>query len=136
MIDNNIAIFQEIQQNLYIVTADSLNVRSGAGINCPIVGGLYKDTLVDVVSIDNGWALLRNGTYVCADYITKYTDDIEWKVTTTARLNLRNKPTTRKSYVITKIPKGTTLDVIKESGGWLKVKYKKYTGWVSGIYLK
>lgn len=136
MISNNIAIVQEIQQNLYIVTADSLNVRSGAGINYTIIGGLYKDTLIDVVSINNGWALLRNGTYVCADYICKYIDDLEWKVTTTARLNLRNKPTTRKSYVITKIPKGTTLDVIKESGGWFKVKYKKYTGWVSGIYLK
>ena len=100
MIDNNVAIVQEIQQKLYVVTTN-LNVRSGAGTNYPIIGGLQKDTLVDVVSINNGWALLRNGTYVSAKYLVKYTDDIKWKATTTANLNMRNKPTTQNSYVIT-----------------------------------
>lgn len=135
MIDNNMAIVQEIQQNLYVTTAD-LNVRSGAGTSYPIIGGLYKDTLVDVVSINNGWALLRNDTYVSAKYLVKYTDDIEWKSTTTANLNMRNKAGTSGTYVILTIPKGTTVDVLMEDSGWFKVKYGKYTGWCSGMYLK
>ena len=134
MIDNNVAIVQEIQQNLYVTTTN-LNVRSGAGTNYPIIGGLQKDTLVDVVSINNGWALLRNSTYVSAKYLVKYTDDIEWKATTTANLNMRNKAGTSGTYVILTIPKGTTVDVLMEDSGWFKVSYKGYEGWVSGKYL-
>ena len=32
------------------------------------------------------------------------------------------------------IPDGTQLAVLEEKGGWLRVEYRGYTGWVSGEY--
>lgn len=122
-------------QNLYVTTVN-LNERSGAGTNYPIVGGYLKDTLVDVESFEGDWAKLKNGYYVSAKYLIKYTDDIAWTCTTTARVNLRNKPNTSDSYVILTVPKGVQLDVEMESNGWLKVTYKGHTGWISGMYAK
>lgn len=130
----NIEVAQTTQ-NLY-VTTENLNERSGAGTSYPIVGGYLKGTLVDVESFEGDWAKLKNGNYVSAKYLVKYTDDIVWTCTTTARVNLRNKPNTSDSYVILTVPKGVQLDVEMESNGWLKVTYKGHTGWISGMYAK
>lgn len=46
-----------------------LNVRTSP--NGQIVGKLYNNNLVNVVSISNGWAKLDNGKYIYATYIKK-----------------------------------------------------------------
>ena len=46
-------------------------------------------------------------------------------------LRMRKKPRGRYMQMI---PDGTQLVVLEEKGGWLRVKYRGYTGWVSGEY--
>ena len=128
---NNV-IVQE--QQLYVTTAH-LNVRAGAGINYPIVGGYYKGTVIEVLNIKNNWAYLKNGSYVSARYIKKYTDDEYWKATTIANMNMRKGPGTQ--YISTGIlKKGTTVEILKEQNNWFQVKYKNRVFWLSGMYLK
>ena len=44
-------------------------------------------------------------------------------------LRMRKKPRGRYMQMI---PDGTQLTVLEEKGGWLRVEYRGYTGWVSG----
>ena len=46
-------------------------------------------------------------------------------------LRMRVKPNGRYMQMI---PDGTQLVVLEEKGGWLRVEYRDYTGWVSGEY--
>ena len=46
-------------------------------------------------------------------------------------LRMRVKPNGRYMQMI---PDGTQLVVLEEKGGWLRVEYRGYTGWVSGEY--
>ena len=46
-------------------------------------------------------------------------------------LRMRKKPRGRYMQMI---PDGTQLVVLEEKGGWLRVEYRGYTGWVSGEY--
>ena len=46
-------------------------------------------------------------------------------------LRMRGKPNGRYMQMI---PDGTQLVVLAEKGGWLRVEYRGYTGWVSGEY--
>lgn len=56
-------------EGMFAVLCRKLNVRSGAGTSADKVGALSRDARVAVVSINDGWAKLENGSYVCAKYI-------------------------------------------------------------------
>lgn len=58
--------------DIYKVTASVLNVRNGAGTSYDVAYQLSKEDYVEVVSIDKGWAKLKDGKYVSADWITLY----------------------------------------------------------------
>ena len=58
--------------DIYKVTASILNVRNGAGTSYAVAYQLSKEDYVEVVSIDNNWAKLKDGKYVSADWITLY----------------------------------------------------------------
>ena len=58
--------------DIYKVTASTLNVRNGAGTSYAVAYQLSKEDYVEVVSIDNNWAKLKDGKYVSADWITLY----------------------------------------------------------------
>jgi len=55
-----------------IVTANALNVRTGAGIEHKRIGLIPKNTQVDVLEHDNGWYKVKNGSltgYVSGEYL-------------------------------------------------------------------
>ena len=58
--------------DIYKVIASTLNVRNGAGTSYAVAYQLSKGDYVEVVSIDNNWAKLKDGKYVSADWITLY----------------------------------------------------------------
>ena len=134
------------------VTATSLNVRSGTGTSYSVITKLSKGTVVDVIeSASNGWKKVKtsNGTtgWVSGDYLTtgsagnsstnNSTSQTSYKATVnTDSLNMRKGAGTSYS-VITKLSKGTVVDVLESaSNGWKKVKTSNgTTGWVSGSYL-
>ena len=129
------------------VTADALNVRSGPSTSYGITTKLYKGDKVEILETSNGWHKIKasNGKigWVSGDYIkvssgsTSQPSTSTTKATVTATsLNVRSGAGTSYS-VITKLSKGTVVDVIESaSNGWKKVKTSNgTTGWVSGSYL-
>ena len=126
------------------VTADALNVRSGPSTSYGITTKLYKGDKVEILETSNGWHKIKasNGKigWVSGDYIKVYsgsTSQTSYKATVTATsLNVRSGAGTSYS-VITKLSKGTVVDVIESaSNGWKKIKTSNgTTGWVSGDYL-
>ncbi len=133
------------------VTADSLNVRKGAGTSYSIITKLSKGTVVDVIeSASNGWKKIKtsgktvgwvSGSYLKTGVVEDSSTDnstSSYKATVTAdSLNVRKGAGTSYS-IITKLSKGTVVDVIESaSNGWKKIKTSgKTVGWVSGSYLK
>ena len=126
------------------VTADALNVRSGPSTSYGITTKLYKGDKVEILETSNGWHKIKasNGKigWVSGDYIkvsSGTTSQTSYKATVTATsLNVRSGAGTSYS-VITKLSKGTVVDVIESaSNGWKKIKTSNGTiGWVSGSYL-
>lgn len=126
------------------VTADALNVRSGPSTSYGITTKLYKGDKVEILETSNGWHKIKasNGKigWVSGDYIkvsSGSTSQTSYKATVTATsLNVRSGAGTSYS-VITKLSKGTVVDVIESaSNGWKKIKTSNgTTGWVSGSYL-
>ncbi len=126
------------------VTADALNVRSGPSTSYSITTKIYKGNKVEILETSNGWHKIKtsNGTigWVSGSYISVYsgsTSQTSYKATVNATsLNVRSGAGTSYS-VITKLSKGTVVDVIESaSNGWKKIKTSSgTTGWVSGDYL-
>ena len=126
------------------VTADVLNVRSGPSTSYSITTKLYKGNKVEILETSNGWHKIKtsNGTtgWVSASYISILqgsNSQSSYKATVNATsLNVRSGNSTSYS-VITKLSKGTVVDVIESaSNGWKKIKTSNgTTGWVSGQYL-
>lgn len=126
------------------VTADALNVRSGPSTSYGITTKLYKGDKVEILETSNGWHKIKasNGKigWVSGDYIkvsSGSTSQTSYKATVTATsLNVRSGAGTSYS-VITKLSKGTVVDVLESaSNGWKKIKTSNGTiGWVSGSYL-
>ena len=129
------------------VTADALNVRSGPSTSYGITTKLYKGDKVEILESSNVWHKITasNGKigWVSGDYIkvssgsTSQPSTSTTKATVTATsLNVRSGAGTSYS-VITKLSKGTVVDVLESaSNGWKKIKTSNGTiGWVSGSYL-
>ena len=129
------------------VTADALNVRSGPSTSYSVTTKLYKGDKVEILETSNGWHKIKasNGKigWVSGDYIkvssgsTSQPSTSTTKATVTATsLNVRSGAGTSYS-VITKLPKGTVVDVLESaSNGWKKIKTSGgTTGWASGDYL-
>ena len=126
------------------VTADALNVRSGPSTSYSITTKIYKGNKVEILETSNGWHKIKtsNGTigWVSGSYISVSsgsTSQTSYKATVNATsLNVRSGAGTSYS-VITKLSKGTVVDVIESaSNGWKKIKTSNgTTGWVSGDYL-
>ena len=137
------------------VTANSLNVRSGAGTNYGIIGSLNKGTKVDVISESNGWAKLNyNGKigYVSSSYLKNVSSSSdsgsndtsnpgttetvkETKEVNTDTLNVRSGAGTAHS-IVGKLYKGNQVGVYSDSNGWSKIDFNGKVAYVSSEYLK
>lgn len=130
----------------FVVTAESLNVRKGAGTGYARCGSLPEGTIIHWTGKQsNGFIQIDTGKYhgrwVSRSYLqAAYFERGVSKVRTSGsnRLILRKGP--GKSFSeITRIPNGTTLGTSYHSKGWSYVFYtcgsKAYGGWVSDGYL-
>ncbi|SCH07312.1 SH3 domain-containing protein [Romboutsia sp. 1001713B170207_170306_H8] len=130
-----------------IVTAETLNIRSGQGSNDEVLFTVKKGDKVTIIETCNGWHKIQNDEgkegWVSSSYIslsegiyeesTSRSSTIQKEVNTNG-LNMRSGPST--SYrSITKINKGTKVEVISESNGWSKIKYDGRIGYVYSTYL-
>ena len=119
---------------MYVTANSGLNVRSGAGTNYAIVGGLSKGTKVTVYEMSNGWARIGSGQWVSAQYLTDSTQPAQTKtmyVSANSGLNVRTGKGTN-YRIIKALPKGTKVTVYEESNGWARIGDGQ---WVSAQYL-
>ena len=135
-----------------IVTASTLNIRSGAGTNYSVVTKAYKNDKVDLLETKSGWykVKLSNGKtgWASGEYISKVNDSnnsgndsstgtvISGKgIVTASTLNVRSGAGTNYS-VVTKAYKNDKVDLLETKSGWYKVKLSNgKTGWASGEYI-
>lgn len=140
------------------ITADSLNVRQGAGANHPVITSIPRGTRVQRLEASGGWfrVQLPNGTtgWISAKYAAPETTNVgdddaavapppaaaaagtQLRVTATT-LNLRSGPA-KDAAVVTQLPHGMMVQQLEVSGDgqWTRVKSPGgYEGWVSSQYV-
>ena len=132
-----------------IVTASSLNVRSGPSTKNHIVGMVVKGTKLTILGTQGSWYRISlNGKdgYVHGNYVKLETSKNETtpppantvigKATVTASsLNVRNGAGTSHKK-IGSLTKGKQVELLEKTGSWYKIKYGSGTGYVHGNYLK
>ena len=125
------------QSSQGIITASSLNARSGASTSYSIKFVLHKGDKVNIITFSNGWYKITTDNNKTGWVSSKY---VEVQNTTTIKyvsassLNMRKGPSTSYS-VITTLTKGKEVEVISEENGWAKINHNSKTGYVSSKYL-
>ena len=132
-----------------VVTATSLNVRSGPSTSNGVIGSLKQNDKVEVISESNGWSKIKfNGKegYVSSTYLkdsdggntgggSENPNPSNNKIVTSTSLNVRSGPSTSSSK-IGSLRQNEVVEVISESNGWSKIKFNGKEGYVSSDYLK
>lgn len=131
--------------NIAIATGVSayLNVRAEANADSAVLGKMYKNNAAIVLEQVGEWYKVETGSmtgYIHSEYVVvgdeeacKEAATITAKVTVDS-LRLRKKATTS-SGIYAVLAKGNKVTVVDDSiEGWLKVKYKSYTGYISADY--
>ena len=125
-----------------------LYVRASGDADAEIIGKLYKGDVADVVESGDTWTHVVSGDvdgYVNNDYCVSGEDALAYaqeNVETEAQVNtnglrVRNAASEDAS-VITAVSEGTTLTVDTDAeaeDGWVAVKYKGQTAYVSADYV-
>lgn len=122
-----------------------LSIREAANADAKVVGKLYVKGVATVLETLDGWYKITSGDvtgYAKAEFLT-VGDEAAYlaagkrvATTTTSKLNLRKEASTE-ARVLASIGKGVKVTVLDESVvGWIKVKYKSYTGYISADYAK
>lgn len=120
-----------------------LSIREAADTDAKVVGKLYVKGVATVLETLDGWYKITSGDvtgYAKAEFLT-VGDEAAYLAAgtrtatiTTERLNLRKEASTS-ATVVASISNGTKVTVLDESvPGWIKVKYKSYTGYISADY--
>jgi len=121
------------------VNASSLNMRSGPSVTSSKISSISYGKEVDVNYGEGDWYNVdyngKNG-FVFADYLTFPEGGGAQTATVSASgsLNLRDGPGTAYS-VITKIPGGTQVNILRTDGGWAYISYGSLNGYCSEEYL-
>ena len=132
-----------------VVTATSLNVRSGPSTSNSVIGSLKQNDKVEVISESNGWSKIKfNGKegYVSSTYLkdsdggntgggSENPNPSNNKIVTATSINVRSGPSTSSSK-IGSLRQNEVVEVISESNGWSKIKFNGKEGYVSSDYLK
>lgn len=118
------------------VTANILNVRSGASTSNSVVGQVSEGEKVEILSSDDGWYKIEydnNKTgWSSSDYITKNNST---GTVTASVLNIRNGASTSYS-IVGKLNKGDKIEILSSNDGWHKIQYSQNnTGWVCDDYI-
>lgn len=129
---NFMELANDKEKNNFYYTTANLNIRYGPSTGYKFVNLLAKNTKIEVLEINDGWAKLGDKEYVSSAYLTKDKPKTfyESKKTNTALLNVRNKP--NGNIILYRVPKETTVSVIKESRNWTQIYNNR---WVYTKYL-
>ncbi|PKG23200.1 SH3 domain-containing protein [Niallia nealsonii] len=138
-------------KTMYVAVAEksALNMRNSASTKGSVIKTLSRGMKVEVLSEANGWSKVNVSSktgYVSSSYLTaanpiasveKDTDSntvMYVNVTKGSELNLRKSASTTGS-VITKLARGTKVEVYSQNNGWSKIKANGKTGFVNSKYI-
>lgn len=139
------------------VTADALNVRSGAGTNYSVISSVSYGTKIDILSNENGWykIKLNNGFgYVSGTYVQvtensgsvdipnqdnttsgpSHTVQGKIAIVTADALNIRSGPGTSNS-IVGVAHYGSKYAIVSCVNGWYQIESGNVKGYVSGDYI-
>ena len=140
------------QDNVALISANQLNVRTSPNENGQVIGTLYKNNKVNVLdkSIDGWYKINFNGrrAYVSSKYVNLISyknnevktevkkDPIEGtgKVNINTALNVRQASTTS-SRIIGSLKGGEKVNIINESNGFYKIEFNNSYGYVYSKYI-
>nr|WP_295675635.1 SH3 domain-containing protein [uncultured Intestinibacter sp.] len=122
-----------------VVSVSSLNMRSGPSTSYNIIEVLTKDTQVEVISVEDGWAKIKYNSktgYVSNQYLSdkKVEEVTQIKYVNATTLNVRSGPSTTYSIIDT-LKQNAKVEVISIEDGWAKIKHNNEIGYVSAEYL-
>ena len=134
-----IQISQDASTTTKIVSVSALNMRSGPSTSYSVIQTLSRDTQVEVISVENGWAKIKYNSkigYVSNQYLSdkKEESTTQIKYVNATSLNMRSGPSTNYSVIQT-LSRDTQVEVISVENGWAKIKYNSKIGYVSNQYL-
>jgi uncharacterized protein YgiM (DUF1202 family) len=126
------------EQTRVYVTTESTKVRTGPGPQFRAIADVNRDAKVNVVGRDGEWVLIVSKKGNAPGYIemasvraatgseTKETlnPQVDGKYETIADTQVRGGPGLQYP-VIADVPRGTTLNVVEEEKGWLKIESKR-----------
>ncbi|HKM04688.1 MAG TPA: NlpC/P60 family protein [Lachnospiraceae bacterium] len=126
--------------------SENLNIRENPDTTSKILGKLPKDAGCEIISMENGWSLIKSGKvegYVSLDYlfvgdtaIEKAKEVATLRATVTAQnLKIRKEASTN-SGVRGLVANGTSLEVVEEVDDWVKVIFEEKESYVSKDYVK
>ena len=132
------------QQGKIANCQESVNLRSGPGTGYKLLGKINKDTVVGIISLDNGWYNIRleNGdtAYVLSTYVKLLSS--EQSVSLKATINCVNAVNVRKgasssTEKVGALKKGSTVTVLGfEAEEWYKVELEDGTvGYIFHDYI-
>ncbi len=121
--------------NCYYVTASSLNVRKGPGLNFDRLNTLIYGTKITSINEVNGWIKIGNEQWISKNYLsTNKTKEVyNTKVVNTGSLNVRSTPNGNKCHVNAPIVYGTIVSVVDNNDYWTMINKNR---WVYTYYLK
>ena len=140
------------QDNVGLISANQLNVRTSPNENGQVIGTLHKNDKVNVLdkSIDGWYKIDFNGrrAYVSSKYVNLISyknnevktevkkEPIEGtgKVNINTALNVRQASTTN-SRIIGSLKGGEKVNVISESNGFYKIEFNNSYGYVYSKYI-
>lgn len=129
------------------VDENNLNIRKEPDESAKLVGKLPKNAACEIISSENGWALISSGKvegYVKEEYLlTGFEAKQKGEelasaiaVSTADSLNIREMPNTD-AEVVTQVAAGEILDIVEiQDDGWIKVYLDDEEVYVSADYVE
>ncbi|EOP91907.1 hypothetical protein IGM_01967, partial [Bacillus cereus HuB4-4] len=124
---------EQVVDNKYTVSADSLRVRNGPSTSHHILGHILKGQSLQVIDETKEWYKINyNNT---EGYVSKSYVNPKKVLVNTETLRVRTEPSTMSS-ILRLVDGGIILDVIGETDGWYKIRDNNKEGYVSKEYVK
>ncbi|MFZ3588286.1 SH3 domain-containing protein [Bacillus sp. DJP31] len=132
-----------------VIKADSLNVRSGAGLSYRVVASVMKDQSFEVLEKNGDWVKIKVSSslsgWVASWLVSEKSPSKTQKTVaivqkpgnmeaTTNGLRIRKGPGTS-FQVIGSVNIGNLLQFNERSEDWIKITFKQLEGWVHSDYL-